>query len=606
MAAEIAARKHDPPFREAVADLQETLAYAFDPRKADRDLAHLLRRYAEGPGDPILGPRFEAVLDLLPERGRPVRSRCPDAPSGEPLAPILLDGLRALLKTPLEKIDVLDPWAGDGALVASLPRAYALERDPLPFARLARLPNAALADPFRLPARNGTPGFLFTDDENTERVARAQATAFRAILTDLRRAPGPFAKRLRWVLDRLEPQGVVAFLSDGAFFDAPADAPLRATLERELALVLHLRLEEVALTWLVRGPGRCRIRDADEAAPFDRIRWTEREPTERHVWRTEILRPEWPALPPLAVERGAIFAEASPGVPPGRDAPAGEAKGTRRVLTAPFATVWRVGKSRREPIPADGPTLVLLREPFGLFASSVPVDRRLLGPDGLAVGGRVAAPALRRFRTLYGAGVTDRDVFDAVLALLHHPEYATRYHEDLRRGVPRLPLPEGLAPLVDHPDAPPVGPGTAFGTGWLDPDPFEPGVLPEYDDPFASPYARADVDAGFLLLAGLGAALYRLRTEALRLVPHPLVRAETRPRLKPRLTADGARLLLPGGVALEGIPPEAAEDRIGRRTALEWAFRTLPDDDPEGFVARVVASSVAVRRLVGILASLDL
>ena len=601
MAAEIAARKHDPPFREACADLQETLAFVLDPKKADHELARLLRRYAEGPGDPILGPRFEAVIELLSERGRPVRSRCPDAPSGEPLAPLLREGLAALLKTPLENADVLDPWAGTGELLAGLPRVHAFERDPRLFARLARLPNAALADPFRLPRRNGTPGFLFTDDENTERVERGQAVPLRAILTDLRRAPGPFAKRLRWILDRLEPQGVVAFLSDGAFFDAPAEAPLRATLERELRLVMHLRLEGVALTWLVRGPGPCRILDATQEAPFDRIDWTEREPTEAHVWRTEILRPEWMGFLPVAVERGAIFTEASFGVPPGKPAPDPGAKGVRRVLEAPFHTVSRGGRSRREPIPADGPTLVLLREPFGVFASSVPVDRRFLGRDGLLVGGRVSPAALRRFRTLYGAGVTDRDVFDAVLALLHHPDYAVRYHEDLRRSLPRLPLPESLAPLVDHPDAPPVGPGTAFGTGWLDPNPFEPGVLPEYDDPFASPYARADVDEGFLLLAGLGAALFRLRAESLRLTPSPLVRADARPVAKPRLSAAGTRLALPGGIALEGIPPEVAEDRIGRRTALEWALRALPEDDPEGFVLRVVASSVEVRRLVGIL-----
>ena len=594
---------HDPIFRRAYADLRESLAAVVDPRKADAEIARLLARYAEGPGDAVVGPRFEAVLDLLSERGRPVRSRRPDAPSGEPLAPLLIDGLRTHLESFLERIDVLDPWAGAGGLLRALPnpaRAHACEADPARFSLLApAFPNVCLADPFRLPDRLPTPGFLFTDDENTERIARQQAMAFGAILTDFRGATRPDARArgrvrslygkglapLRWATDRLAPQGVIAFLSDGAYFDEPTFAGMRATLAREFALVAHLALADgLALTWLVRAPGPCRILYARTDAPpvsFAEIGWTEREPTETHVWRTEILRPEWAGFLPIARERGAIFTEASEGVPKGRDGATPGAKGTRRIARRPFASVWRAfdRKALRAPMPAEGPTIVLLGEPFGVVPTGLPVDRGFGGPGAtaLAVGGRVAPAALRRFRVAYGAGTNERDVFDAVLALLHHPEYATRYREDLRRSVARVPLPdpEALAPLRDAPGAPSVGPGAAFGTGWLDPERFEPGVLPEYDDPFASPYARADVDPGFLLLGALGAALTLLRRDVTRVLPDPELTIE-----------------------------DAAEDRIGRWTALRWV--TAADPENPDLARRTIAASHEVQRLVGILRRVEL
>ena len=46
-----------------------------------------------------------------------------------------------------------------------------------------------------------------------------------------------------------------------------------------------------------------------------------------------------------------------------------------------------------------------------------------------------------RFQNHYGdEAITKWDIFHYVYAVLHHPEYRTRYAANLRRELPRLPL----------------------------------------------------------------------------------------------------------------------------------------------------------------------
>ena len=648
--------RDDAAFRKAYADLREACAFAIDPRNADRDLARLLLRHRETDGESTpVAPRFEAVLRRLPEVPRP-GGACVRESSGNavpafpsPEAEFLRSGVDALLREPLglalADARALDPWSGDGRLVAGLGArvACANESDPVRYARAARAPGLAVAfaDSFRLPERRPTAAFDFGGDENAARIGEAQSHAFPVVVSDLRtatRADARAARRtreawgkeavedasagVRWMADRLAPRGVVAFLSRLAFVDEPAFAGMRAGLAREFGLVAHLALPEgLGVTFLVRGGGGGRILYAEAESPpeaFAAAAWRELHPTAAHVWRTEILREEWTGFLSLIGERGAIFTESRAPMPEGADAAAPSPK-ARRVLQGPFLPAWRTldRRGRREPPPGEGSTLVVLREPFGVMAADAPLDRRFGGAKSppLAVGGRVSAEALRRFRVLYGAAVVERDVMDAVLALLHHPEYRVRYREDLRRGVPRLPLPgaSALAGLATAPGAPPVGPGTAFRTGWLAESLFEPGTVPDYDDPFASPYARADVDPGFLRLVGLGAALARVQIDFERLRPYPLVAVgEPGPVGRMRLSPDRARLTLNPAWTLERIPPESFEARFGRRSLPEWVvegFRTRTGfdphraDDPERparLFAQAVAASLETRRLAAI------
>ena len=50
--------------------------------------------------------------------------------------------------------------------------------------------------------------------------------------------------------------------------------------------------------------------------------------------------------------------------------------------------------------------------------------------------------ALAEFRTHYAdRTITKWDIFHATYAVLHHPEYRTRYAANLKRELPRIPFP---------------------------------------------------------------------------------------------------------------------------------------------------------------------
>ncbi len=61
--------------------------------------------------------------------------------------------------------------------------------------------------------------------------------------------------------------------------------------------------------------------------------------------------------------------------------------------------------------------------------------------DGSGRRENITEWALGTFRERYGAAVTKRDIFHYVYAVLHHPAYRERYAENLKRELPRIPLP---------------------------------------------------------------------------------------------------------------------------------------------------------------------
>src|SRR5712691_2452071 len=48
--------------------------------------------------------------------------------------------------------------------------------------------------------------------------------------------------------------------------------------------------------------------------------------------------------------------------------------------------------------------------------------------------------ALVQFQAKYGSDMTKWDIFYFVYAMLHHPEYRERYVENLKHGLPYIPL----------------------------------------------------------------------------------------------------------------------------------------------------------------------
>jgi predicted helicase len=184
--------------------------------------------------------------------------------------------------------------------------------------------------------------------------------------------------------------------------------------------------------------------------------------------------------------------------------------------------------------------------------------------------------ALAEFRKRYAdKSIFKWDIFHATYAILHHPEYRTRYAANLKRELPRIPF------------------------------------VPEFHE-----YAR------------IGAALMQLHIDYEKQKEYPLQRTEKgkldwRVR-KMSLSKDKSQLKYNDFLTLSGSPPEVYEYRLGNRSALEWVvdqYRVKKDersgivndpnreDDPEYIVrliGQVVTVSLETVKLVRELADLAL
>ncbi len=184
--------------------------------------------------------------------------------------------------------------------------------------------------------------------------------------------------------------------------------------------------------------------------------------------------------------------------------------------------------------------------------------------------------AVAEFRSHYSKkSITKQEIFHYTYALLHHPEYRTRYAANLKRELPRIPF------------------------------------APAFDD-----YAR------------IGASLMKLHLEYEQQPEFPLERTETGKldwRVeKMTLSKDKTQLKYNDFITLSAIPPEVYDYRLGNRSALEWVvdqYRVSTDkrsrivndpnreDDPEYIVrliGQVVTVSLETVRLVRELSTLPL
>ncbi len=136
--------------------------------------------------------------------------------------------------------------------------------------------------------------------------------------------------------------------------------------------------------------------------------------------------------------------------------------------------------------------------------------------------------ALAQFRARYGEGVAKRDIFHSVYALLHHPEYRTKYAENLRRELPRVPFvadAEAFRAFVAAGET-----LTALHLGYE-----------------AAPEAKLDWQTA---AGAKPSALYHVR--------------------KMKLTKDKTAVVVNDALTLAGLPPATHEYRLGNRSALDW------------------------------------
>ena len=184
-------------------------------------------------------------------------------------------------------------------------------------------------------------------------------------------------------------------------------------------------------------------------------------------------------------------------------------------------------------------------------------------PDGASRPDNITDWALTRFRDHYrNPNITKPDIFDYVYAILHHPDYRSRFAENLKRDLPRIPL------------------------------------APDF-----SAFAQA------------GSQLARLHLDYEQLEPYPLEFVENLAhplsylvKDKMRLNKDKTSLIVNPSLTLTGVPPEASEYRLGNRSALEWVvdqyqvsedprsgIRSDPNrsDDPQ-YIVRLVGQVIRV------------
>lgn len=186
--------------------------------------------------------------------------------------------------------------------------------------------------------------------------------------------------------------------------------------------------------------------------------------------------------------------------------------------------------------------------------------------------------ALEQFRSHYkDKSITKWDIFYYTYALLHHPEYRTRYAANLKRELPRIPY------------------------------------APDWDA-----FAKA------------GKRLTELHVDYERQKEYPLERREKPGEKlnlrveKMRLSRDKQTLVYNDFLALSGIPKDTYDYRLGNRSALEWVIDQYQvstdkrsgitndpnrDDDKEyilRLIGQVITVSLETVRIVNTLPDLGL
>jgi predicted helicase len=184
----------------------------------------------------------------------------------------------------------------------------------------------------------------------------------------------------------------------------------------------------------------------------------------------------------------------------------------------------------------------------------------LYDEDGTSRRENITDWALAQFRKHYADdSISKWDIFHYTYALLHHPEYRTRYAANLKRELPRIPM------------------------------------APAFRD-----YAR------------IGAALMALHIDYENQPEYPLLRTETGKLdwkvVNMSLSKDKTQLKYNDFLTLSGIPSDVYGYRLGNRSALEWVidqYRVSKDprsgivndpnrpDDPE-YIVRLIGQVVTV------------
>ena len=212
--------------------------------------------------------------------------------------------------------------------------------------------------------------------------------------------------------------------------------------------------------------------------------------------------------------------------------------------------------------------------------------------DGYKRIDNISDDALKRYQAEFGLGVTKDDIFASTYAVLHSPHYRDTFAADLKRQLPRIPLPSSIDNFHEF---------VEVGERLLDLH-----INYETVDPYPLHEQHSTGDSN-------SADFYRVQ------------------KLKYGGSArnkDLSTIVYNANVTLSGIPDEAHEYVLGSRTALDWILDRyqvktdkasgivndpndwgLEHDDPRyivDLIKRITTVSVETMKIVKNLPALEL
>ena len=173
-----------------------------------------------------------------------------------------------------------------------------------------------------------------------------------------------------------------------------------------------------------------------------------------------------------------------------------------------------------------------------------------VGQEGEVLGGyrrvdNITDATLHSYQAAYGPEVTKDDVFYYVYALLHSPEYRTRYGADLKKSLPHIPLVASREDFVAFTTA-----GRGLADLHLDYESVEPTPL------------------------GLAVDGQDVPWDLRETIPPSMLHVDkmryARVRQDGRLQDDKTSIVYNEHVTISGIPIQAQDYLLGSRSGLDW------------------------------------
>lgn len=191
--------------------------------------------------------------------------------------------------------------------------------------------------------------------------------------------------------------------------------------------------------------------------------------------------------------------------------------------------------------------------------------------------------------------ITQADIFHYVYAMLHHPIYRTRFAENLKRDLPRIPF-VGVA--ADEKNA---GFFPLAAVEKMQGD-AQPGHNPKASAKLFHAFAAAGKQ-----LADLHVNYESAKEFKLQRIENKEVKLDWRVEAM-KLTKDKSAIVYNDFLTLAGIPPEVFDYKLGNRSALDWVidqYRVTRDEkgniasdpnrmDDEQYIVRLIGQVVTV------------